>query len=249
MKINCKLGLWIVVVLGFAAIGCGGSGGGGGNNGSNGNNNNGGNSGGDNPYVGTYVGNFVDQSSFIGPFTMTVSSSGAVAGRFDYTPLVGFSGTIDSTGKGSVTDTNGTFNVQLSSAGKSVLAGGIGTATNGAFFTTVTNPTGKYSGFAGSWFGTVHNNTTDKTGIITVTIGQNGSNFTFGGIDLFDVNGTPTLEEVTGTVTSAGELSYTVDGVTVTGKLTVSNSNGTITGSLTESDKDTATITLQEATQ
>lgn len=152
-----------------------------------------------------------------------------------------FTGTINRSGAGSITDSNGTYQIQLGTSGLSTLGGGIGTRTNGAFFTAATNPTGTYSGFAGDYAGTVDNTTLGATGVISLVVSSSG---TVSGVDLFDVNGTPTLEPVTGTLSSGGALSYTVHGVTVSG--TVTQNGTTVSGSLTESSGDSATITLQQ---
>jgi hypothetical protein len=213
--------------LGLAAFGCGGSGSSG--------------SPAANPYAGNYSGDFVDQNDFIGPFTMTVSSSGALSGQFGYATPITYTGSIVSAGTGSITGTNGTFQVTLGGSGHTTLGGGIGAPTNGAFITLASNPTGTFSGFSGDYAGTVHNTTLGATGIIALSVSSSGA---VTGVDLFDVSGTPTLEPIAGTLSSSGALSYTVHGVTVAG--TVSLTGETISGSLTESDGDAASLSVQQ---
>src|SRR5579862_4140458 len=168
---NCCSALLTAVALAIV-VGCGGSGGGGGN--SNGTTN--GSTGSQtSAWKGNYVGDFVDQSNTIGDFSMMVAANGSVSGTFGYSTPITFQGSINTSGKGTVTDSNGTFQITLGKAGGGTLGGGIGTATNGAFFTTVTNPTGQYSGIMGGWFGTVHNNTKNLTGIMAVSITPNTS--------------------------------------------------------------------------
>lgn len=224
--------LMVATAVSIVMLGCGGSGGSGGTTATGGT---------ANPYAGSYSGNFVDSSSFIAPVTMTIDATGNISGTLSYTPPVTFTGLVDSSGKGSLSDSKGSFQVTLGAAGRSTLGGGVGTTSNGVFIAAVTNPTGQYSGFAGQYAGTVHNSTEGATGIIALTVSASG---VVSGVDLFGVNGVPTLEPVTGTLNSAGQLSYTVDGVTVSG--TVALANSIVSGPVSESNGDSATISLNQ---
>lgn len=224
-----------VACLALACITCGGSGGSGGSGGT------GSTSDSANPYAGTYSGQFEDQTSFIGPFTMTVSSSGAISGTYGYATPLNFTGSVNSSGSGSLTDSNGTFQVTLGSSGLPTLGGGIGTPSNGAFVALASNPTGQFNGLSGDYAGTVHNTTVGLTGIIAFNVGSSGA---LTGLDLFVVNGSPTLVSISGTLSSSGALSYSIGSLTVTG--TVSLSGTTLSGALTESDGDSATLSVQQ---
>lgn len=208
----------------LCAAGCGGSGGSGSSN---------------NPYAGTYSGNFVDQNNFIGTFTLTVSATGALTGQFGYNNPLTYTGTINSAGTGSLTDSNGTFQVTLGGSGLTTLGGGIGTPASGAYIALVSNPTGVFNGLSGAYAGTVDNTTLGATGIIAFTVSSSGA---VAGVDLFHVNGKPTLEPIAGTLSAGGALTYTVDGVTVTGNVALAGA--TLSGSLSESDGDAATISV-----
>jgi hypothetical protein len=230
--VSVLLAAAIIVV----ALGCGGSGG----SGTTGTTTTGGSTGA-NPYAANYAGQFIDQNSFISNFSLTIGSDGTVNGSYGYTPPITFSGSVNSSGVGSITGSNGTFQVTLGASGKATLGGGIGTPSNGVFITLVSNPTGVYSGFSGLYAGTVHNLTLGKTGIIALSINSSGA---VTGVDLFNVNGTPTLLPVAGTLSSSGQLNYVVNGVTVSGPVSLSGS--TISGNVNESNGNTATISVNQ---
>ncbi len=196
---------------------------------------------GNNPYAGSYQGEFIDQNSFIGSFSLAIGADGTVNGSYGYAAPISFSGQINSSGSGSINGSNGTFQVTLGASGKATLGGGIGTPSNGVFITLCSNPNGVFSGFSGLYAGTVHNITLGKTGIIALSISSSGA---VTGVDLFNVSGTPTLLPVAGTLTSNGQLSYVVDGVTVSGPVTLSGI--TISGNVTETNGNSAAISVSQ---
>jgi hypothetical protein len=216
-----------VGVLCLVTTGCGGSGGSGGSS--------------TNAFTGVYTGEFTDQNDAVGTCTMQVGTDGSLTGQFNYgTPLT-FSGSVNGSGVGTVTDSNGTLPITFGHSGRSTLGVGIGTSTNGFFMTMDTNPTGVFTGFSGDYAGTVHNITANKTGIIALSISPSG---VVSGVDVFTVNGGPALVSVSGNITSGGVLTYTVNGVTVTG--TVALSGTTISGSVQESNGDSATLSVTQ---
>jgi hypothetical protein len=174
---------------------------------------------------------------------MQISSLGVITGTFNYTPAMSFSGTINSSGTGSIQDSNGTLPITLGASGLSTLGCGIGTSTEGFFATFISNPNGQFSGLSGQYAGTVHNTTLGATGIIALSISSSG---VVAGVDLFNVSGKPTLEPVSGNLSSSGHLVYVVDGVTVNGD--VSLAGNTITGGLQESNGNSATLSVSQVT-
>jgi hypothetical protein len=213
-------------VLCLGVVGCGGSGGTSG--------------GGTNAFAGSYSGEFIDQDDVIATCTMTVDATGAVNGQFNYgTPLT-FTGQVNGSGAGTIQDSNGSLPITFGSSGHPTLGVGIGTSTTGFFMTLISNPTGSFSGFSGDYAGTVHNTTLNKTGIIALSVNSG----VVSGVDLFTVNGSPALKGVSGTLTSGGVLTYTVDGVTVTGTVTLSGT--TISGPVQESNGNAATLSVNQ---
>lgn len=236
MEIASRLGLAIGVVTCCAACGGGGGGGGGG---------------GTNPYAGSYVGEFVDQNGVTGQFDITVASNVAgnnITGAYLYTNnTINFTGAINKQGHGDFTTSAGTTGIQFGQLAQPTTSLSINSINNpGALVVLISNPTGLFGGansFSGDYAGTVQNTTINKTGVIALSISSSG---VVSGSDVVEVNGTPTLTTVSGTLSTAGALNYQIaaNGVTVTGN--VSLSNGTISGALTSSDGDALSVSITQ---
>jgi len=230
-----------VLVLAFACVtGCGGSGGGGNGAGST-----------NNTYVGNYFGEFQDASNVIAPFSMSVALNGTVRGTFVYSGgVVSFTGKLKNKGVGTITTANGTSNISLGLPYETTLSGSVAnTNGNGAYFTAITNPSGVFGGtnpFKGDFAGSVSDTTIGTSTIIAIVIDASG-NIT--GSHLVSTNGTLTLSAITGTITSAGALSYTIiaTNALVTGNVTLSN--GAISGSLVNGQNNDALTLSMSAVQ
>jgi hypothetical protein len=196
------------------------------------------------PYAGNYEGEFEDAQGVTGIFILNVAPNGTLQGQYDYNPALTFTGSIGELTTGTITTSAGTSAISLGPTGSSISATVANTSGNGANVVLVLNPNDVFGGanpFTGDFAGTVTNSTLNKTGVLALTVSSSG---VVTGSDLVDAAGTPTLTTITGTLSSAGALQYTVAAtqVVVTGTVTITN--GAISGSLSESNGDSATLAL-----
>jgi len=217
-----------------------------------------------NPYEGTYSGEYEDQYDNVGTFSLTVTAAGGVNGQFGTsaggtftgnTTAQSFTGSASKTGGGSFKFSNGTDMVIFGPAGQSSLRALVllGTSTIEYQLAAITNPNGKFGGtnpFAGDFAGTVSYPSLGKTGVVAITIASNGS---VSGWEVVDVGtSAPTLGSLSGTVSAAGVVNYTVTtpnksgDETLTGNLKYTTVQGKISGALADSNGDSTTISLTQ---
>jgi hypothetical protein len=212
-----------------------------------------------NPYAGAYFGEYVDQNGNPGQIQITIAQTGYLSGIFS-TPTATYNliqGTVGVGGKGRVHYGSGTAEIQFAPIGMMNLTPIIASTS-----LTITPDQAKYAKaqavfvssqidylpagnpYTGSYAGTLHDATTNKTQALAIIIQTNGA---VSGSIVNAVNGTPTLAPISGTLSSAGALSLVTQSnpVTVTGTLT---KGVQIYGPVQLSNGDTGNIVIYPST-
>jgi len=231
MRNICVAAACAVVVL--ATAGCGGSSGNGGSGGSG------------NLYAGTYVGTEVDTLYTTGAVedavvSIVVSPAGQITGREINTSLNAstvLSGSMGNGGNAAIKDSAGSGLGQLSltdSLLSGYLVNGAKTTINVVAVSTVGGTAGSFSGsFSGPY-----TDTDGTSGTISLVTTPNGSVTA-----LVQNTTTNTSFIATGTISPAGALSLSGNGLTLNGTVALST-GGQLTGALATNNAQTVSITL-----
>jgi hypothetical protein len=188
------------VVLGILALafaGCGGGGGGGGGN---------------NPYAGTYQGEYMKSDGTMGVVGIGIDGSGSLNGLSEINSgtTTTLRGSVSSTGTITFSGGGDTFTGTMASSGGSTAAI---TATEGntslwiAMVNNPAKPMGTNTGFTGDYGGTIVSDSNNKVGVIAFKVATDG---TLAGWTVVYDSGVPTFGTLAGSVGSTGAVTYTV---------------------------------------
>jgi hypothetical protein len=208
-----------------------------------------------NPYKGTYKGEFFEHDSgAIGSVSLNITAAGIISGTA--TPIVNgkpgapfkLTGAMASSGSAVISGFEGNTDVgQFASPSSTTMAAYI---TNESGSSTVwlallVNPSAPSTGgnpFSGDYAGTVLNTITGITNFNAWTISTSG---VVAGSAVIQDSGVPALAAVTGTVSSSGSVAWTVSVggsvvSTITGNLTLTGTS--LTGTLKNSANNNLTL-------